>query len=589
MVTVKFSVSATTDSTEFVGIVGNALELGNWRLEGSKILQFNEESSKWSLEVKFENCSSVKYRYFIGDYLHDESDNKTMVVRKWEIGHGDKVRTTDIIPGKSQDVDDGNFGVVNGINIVDQGWLTGQTEVRFNISLTGAKTVVSWHKSFEKNVGENLMILFHPDIENTRVQTRLIKPFKFETLDGGIAVDLPQSGDEVLTFITETVHIDSFSAHFIISDKSRKYLGRASVVGSMLDKSISYLTLAILDNNGKGIGSLKMEYMVITPYKNDEITMENSYGTYWKKRPTIHIGHRGSGNSFTAETTSDLFENTIASFQKAALHSAEMIEFDVQLTKDKIPVVFHDFTICTNVVSKLEQRSGSLHEVEVQSLTFDELQTYATRHRSRKTDTRDPKFHQDDLHPHFRPFPSLQEVFEAVPEHVGFDIELKWPHYHVDKTWYHDVGRYYYDANEFLDSVFDVVFKHGGSRVIMFSCFEANICTMIRRKQNKFPVVYLTNGDSSTDIPFMELRSRYNRLAIPFCSSENFLGLCTGEKDAYSDPTLVEKIHNSGLKFFLYGDNICKPENREILTKQGVDGIIYDRIHNMLPETENKQ
>lgn len=43
-------------------------------------------------------------------------------------------------------------------------------------------------------------------------------------------------------------------------------------------------------------------------------------------------------------------ENTLAAFQKAAEMGCEWIEFDVQLTKDKIPVVIHDKTVkrCTN-------------------------------------------------------------------------------------------------------------------------------------------------------------------------------------------------------------------------------------------------
>lgn len=38
-------------------------------------------------------------------------------------------------------------------------------------------------------------------------------------------------------------------------------------------------------------------------------------------------------------------ENTIAAFKEAAKAGARMIEFDVQLSKDNIPIVFHDDTI----------------------------------------------------------------------------------------------------------------------------------------------------------------------------------------------------------------------------------------------------
>lgn len=38
-------------------------------------------------------------------------------------------------------------------------------------------------------------------------------------------------------------------------------------------------------------------------------------------------------------------ENTLAAFHKAILHGAQMIEFDVQLSRDKIPVIMHDATV----------------------------------------------------------------------------------------------------------------------------------------------------------------------------------------------------------------------------------------------------
>lgn len=38
----------------------------------------------------------------------------------------------------------------------------------------------------------------------------------------------------------------------------------------------------------------------------------------------------------------------------------------------------------------------------------------------------------------------------------------------------------------------EVVLKHAGERRIVFSCFNPDICTMVRNKQNKYPVMFLT-------------------------------------------------------------------------------------------------
>ena len=42
-------------------------------------------------------------------------------------------------------------------------------------------------------------------------------------------------------------------------------------------------------------------------------------------------------------------ENTIASLKQAGAHGADYVEFDVQLTKDLVPVVYHDFAVCTTL------------------------------------------------------------------------------------------------------------------------------------------------------------------------------------------------------------------------------------------------
>ena len=46
------------------------------------------------------------------------------------------------------------------------------------------------------------------------------------------------------------------------------------------------------------------------------------------------VGHRGAAAYEP--------ENTILSFKKAINIGVDEIEFDVQLTKDKVPIVFHD-------------------------------------------------------------------------------------------------------------------------------------------------------------------------------------------------------------------------------------------------------
>lgn len=74
----------------------------------------------------------------------------------------------------------------------------------------------------------------------------------------------------------------------------------------------------------------------------------------------VHYAHRGLHDNST-----DAPENSIKAFRKA-VKAGYGIELDVQLSKDRVPVVFHDFT--------LERACGK--EGKVYDYTWDELKTF---------------------------------------------------------------------------------------------------------------------------------------------------------------------------------------------------------------------
>lgn len=67
-------------------------------------------------------------------------------------------------------------------------------------------------------------------------------------------------------------------------------------------------------------------------------------------------------------------ENTIASLQKAAEHGADFVEFDVQLSKDLVPVLFHDFHVNIGLHQKAK-KGGELTtlQIPVKDLTLNQL------------------------------------------------------------------------------------------------------------------------------------------------------------------------------------------------------------------------
>jgi glycerophosphodiester phosphodiesterase len=114
---------------------------------------------------------------------------------------------------------------------------------------------------------------------------------------------------------------------------------RISLQGDMKIPIVAASTLDV-------IGAVNFNFLIITPFEHPSMSVTEQH-TYWKKMAasTMVIGHRGLGKNTASRTSLQLGENTIQSFISAANLGAEYVEFDVQLTKDLVPVIYHDFLV----------------------------------------------------------------------------------------------------------------------------------------------------------------------------------------------------------------------------------------------------
>lgn len=113
------------------------------------------------------------------------------------------------------------------------------------------------------------------------------------------------------------------------------------------------------------------------------------------------LGHRG--NSALAP------ENTLAAFRRALSDGADGIEFDVRLSRDRVPVVIHDATL---------KRTG-LNDSAVSSLTAAELQTIDVGRWFNRRGHSDRSFAGEKL-------PLLTDVFELFASNDKFlYVEMK--------------------------------------------------------------------------------------------------------------------------------------------------------------------
>ncbi|GME72350.1 unnamed protein product [[Candida] boidinii] len=135
---------------------------------------------------------------------------------------------------------------------------------------------------------------------------------------------------------------------------SRKVLGRGIAllktvytnVGNGKTSLFKNVTIPIIESMSlEVLGLIRFEFMLSTPFVHPKMTPGRT-DTYWKSLVSTRvIGHRGYGMNSKDRKSLQLGENTVESFIAAASLGASYVEFDVQLTKDNIPVIYHDFLV----------------------------------------------------------------------------------------------------------------------------------------------------------------------------------------------------------------------------------------------------
>uniref|UniRef100_K3YID5 glycerophosphodiester phosphodiesterase n=1 Tax=Setaria italica TaxID=4555 RepID=K3YID5_SETIT len=250
-------------------------------------------------------------------------------------------------------------------------------------------------------------------------------------------------------------------------------------------------------------------------------------------------GHRGMGmNAVGAPPGARVGaarerENTLLSFGRAAAHAAvAFVEFDVQVTKDGCPIIFHDDFILT-------QGIGAVYERRVTDLLLEEFLSYGPQKESRKVSkpllrrTGDGRVlnwstEEDDS------LCTLQEVFECVSPHLGFNIELKFD----DNVLHHKK-----DLERALQAILQVLF--------------------------------LTEGGTSKHHD-----SRRNSLnnAIQVCLEHDLHGIVSDVRGILKNPAAVVRAQESNLALLTYGqlNNVWEAVYVQYL--MGINGVIVDQV-----------
>ncbi|KAK4757122.1 hypothetical protein SAY87_007249 [Trapa incisa] len=280
------------------------------------------------------------------------------------------------------------------------------------------------------------------------------------------------------------------------------------------------------------------------------------------------VGHRGHGMNLLQSPDRRMTafkENTILSFNSAAKLPLDFIEFDVQVTKDDCPIIFHDNFILSN-------DNGTVFERRVTELTLNEFMCYGPQREPEKQGkslmrkTKDGKIlnwdvESDDSHC------TLQEAFQKVDPSLGFNIELKFDDYIVYPQ---------EDLVRSLQSILKVVSDYGHSRPVIFSTFQPDAALLVRKLQSVYPVFFLTNGGLE-----MYCDARRNSLeeAARLCLEGGLQGIVSEVKAIFKNPEAISKIKESKLALLTYGKLNNVPEAVYMQHLMGIEGVIVDLVH----------
>ncbi|CAG8125952.1 unnamed protein product [Penicillium salamii] len=351
------------------------------------------------------------------------------------------------------------------------------------------------------------------------------------------------------------------------------------------------------------IGSVTFNFLVITPFTHPNMSITGNQ-TYWRSMSsTMVIGHRGLGKNMASRNSLQLGENTIQSFIAAANLGASYVEFDVQLTKDHVPVIYHDFLVSETGIDApvhtmtldqfLELGMGRGHGGQTgQPKTNGEPPELGPRQRSMSVGgseynpadltekikhTRDFKkkgFKGNTRGEHIQaPFATLEELFKKIPEPVGFNIELKYPMLHESEE--EEMDTYAVELNSFVDTILTMVYDLGGTRDMLFSSFNPDVCLLLSFKQPSIPVLFLTDAGAS---PVGDIRASSLQEAVRFASRWNLLGIVTQAEPLVLCPRLVRIVKESGLVCVSYGAMNNNSEHVEHQVAEGIDAVIVDSV-----------
>lgn len=225
------------------------------------------------------------------------------------------------------------------------------------------------------------------------------------------------------------------------------------------------------------------------------------------------IGHRGAAGIAP--------ENTLEALRAGMAAGADMLEFDIRLTKDRIPVLVHDFHM---VRTHRQPR-------RVSQLTLAQLQKKSSKYN--------------------QPVALLSEVLDEFMGNIMLNIELK--SREAGKVAAELIKeKYIQDASDWDN--------------LLFSAFKGSTLSAIRKISQEANLALLHDRN-----PFIFI-AYHRRLQLT----------AVGFHRLYINPFALEIARRANI--FTYAYTVNRPRSALLLARQGIDGIVTDRPDRILSD-----
>lgn len=174
-------------------------------------------------------------------------------------------------------------------------------------------------------------------------------------------------------------------------------------------------------------------------------------------------------------------------------------------------------------------------------------------------------------------FPTLLEVFERIPHHIGFDIEIKMAtEDDIVETHEEEIVRVVNTILSTIETVENRVMLEGfPKRPLIFSSFDPDVCSLVKKRRPSDTVMFLSTGGTSWHA---DPRRMSIQAAIEFAASNDLQGIIVDSGALFMHKDTVSKAKARGLVTMTYGLENDDPQWVAAQHELKVHGVIVDDV-----------